>query len=135
MKYLKSALFLLFVAYQGIGLYGIESSGHDSPIIHLEDSIIVFEAVYTGENVDKQIKVTNTGTRELRISNVRGSCGLRVLAFPRQEIKPGESAYINIRYDTSRIGNFERILTIHSNAAKHTLKLHIRGEVLPKKDD
>ena len=107
----------------------------DEPIIHIEDTIIVFEPVYKGEVLNKQIKVTNTGTRELRISNVRGSCGLRVLSFPRQEVKTGDSAYINIRYDTSRVGAFERILTIHTNCAKNTVKIKVKGHVMIKKGD
>lgn len=104
----------------------------DEPIIQIEDTVIVFEAFYGGKNIDKQIKVTNAGTRELRISNVRGSCGLMVTAFPRQDIAPGESGIISFRYDTSRLGEFERNITIHSNSEENTVKIIVKGIIKKK---
>ncbi|MBS4012628.1 MAG: DUF1573 domain-containing protein [Bacteroidetes bacterium] len=129
-KYLCCLIFLYWVI--SIPTHGVVNENHVEPIITVSESIIDFGIANQGENLSRQIKVTNTGTRALKISNVRGSCGLAVVSFPRQEIKPGESGVIHFRYDSSRIGDFERILTIHSNSAENTVKIKVKGRVVNK---
>ncbi len=131
MKKLQYWLFIIPCLFT-ITTLAINSDMPDEPVISLPDSVIDFGDVIQGENLSKQIKVTNTGIRALKISNVRGSCGLAVISFPRQEIAPGESGTIHFRYDTSRLGNFERILTIHSNSAENTVKIIVKGNVFIK---
>lgn len=131
MKYLViiTALFvtnIYFLAAQNINEHNAEE-----PVIFVEDSVINFGKVSHGAKLTKEISVVNKGERVLKIANVRGSCGLMVVSYPRQEIAPGESAIINIKYDTSRIGKFERILTIHSNSSHNTIRLRITGEIIP----
>ena len=47
---------------------------------------------------------TNNGNKPLKITNAKGSCGCTVPQWPREEIAPGESGEIKVRYDTKRIG-------------------------------
>lgn len=117
----------------GITFFGNIAHSEDTyPIISLEQKIIDFGTVVQGENLTKQIKVSNNGNRSLKISNVRGSCGLMVTAFPRQDIAPGESGIISFRYDTSRLGEFERNITIHSNSEENSVKIIVKGIIKKK---
>ena len=59
---------------------------------------------------------TNTGTSPLKITNAKGSCGCTVPQWPREEIAPGETGEIKVRYDTKRIGMINKTVTIQSNA-------------------
>ncbi len=130
MRELTVTLFFLFLATFSLGQNATYSSSY-KPIIFVKDTLVDFKTVKQGESATGQIVVSNKGERDLRISNVRGSCGLIVLNFPRSEVKPGESNIINIRYDTSRLGVFKRVLVIHSNSEKNSLKIKVKGEVIP----
>ena len=59
---------------------------------------------------------TNTGNAPLKITNAKGSCGCTVPQWPREEIAPGETGEIKVRYDTKRIGMINKTVTIQSNA-------------------
>ena len=59
---------------------------------------------------------TNTGNKPLKISNAKGSCGCTVPQWPREEIAPGETGEIKVRYDTKRVGVINKSVTIQSNA-------------------
>jgi hypothetical protein len=126
-------LFLFISIAFGIMFFGNIAHSEDThPIISIEQKIIDFGTVIQGENLTKQIKVINSGSRPLKISNVRGSCGLMVTAFPRQDIAPGESGIISFKYDTSRLGEFERNITIHSNSEENSVKIIVKGIIKKK---
>ena len=59
---------------------------------------------------------TNTGNKPLKISNAKGSCGCTVPQWPREEIAPGATGEIKVRYDTKRVGVSNKSVTIQSNA-------------------
>ena len=59
---------------------------------------------------------TNTGNQPLKISNAKGSCGCTVPQWPREEIAPGATGEIRVRYDTKRVGVINKSVTIQSNA-------------------
>ena len=42
---------------------------------------------------------------------------------------PGESNFIEVRYDTQRVGAFNKTVTITTNEAADTKTLTIKGEV------
>ncbi len=121
---------VIFLSLQ-LSLYAQKHS-NDSPVIFVKDTIVDFKTVNQGDKINSQIEVINKGNRKLRISNVRGGCGLMVVSYPREDIAPGDTAAINIKYDSSRLGIFERYLTIHSNSENNTLKIRIRGEIVPE---
>jgi len=73
---------------------------------------------------------TNTGTEPLKITNAKGSCGCTVPQWPREEIAPGATGEIKVKYDTKRIGMINKSVTIQSNAVNSPTKIiRIKGEV------
>ncbi|MCR9288758.1 MAG: DUF1573 domain-containing protein [Bacteroidetes bacterium] len=82
---------------------------------------------------------SNTGTEPLVIQHAKGSCGCTVPKYPKEPILPGESAQIEVRYDTKRMGPFTKRVTLTTNAVnnsenkpKGTFELKIKGKVNPK---
>ena len=74
----------------------------------------------------RNLEFTNTGTEPLVIKSARGSCGCTVPIWPKEPIMPGESANIEIRYATDRIGKFSKTVTITTNEGgdPHVVKVH-----------
>ncbi len=78
-----------------------------------------------------EFKFTNTGDSPLIISNSKGSCGCTVPVWPKEPIIPGESNVIRVKYDTKRIGAFNKSVTITSNAKTNPTKvIRIKGKTL-----
>lgn len=76
-------------------------------------------------------EVTNIGTEPLIISKCKGSCGCTTPECDKTPIPSGESTSIKVRYDTNRLGQFSKTVTIYSNASNEPEKtLRIKGTVI-----
>lgn len=79
---------------------------------------------------NRTFKFTNTGNEPLTITNAQGSCGCTVPTWPKEPIMPGATAEINVRYDTHRVGQFTKYITLTTNApGQDTFRLTIHGTV------
>jgi hypothetical protein len=77
----------------------------------------------------------NTGTEPLVLSEVRSSCGCTVPRWPREPIMPGKSDTIKVKYDTKRLGQINKTITVISNAVNNPVVLRIKGNVVEKPAD
>ncbi len=78
-------------------------------------------------------KFKNTGTSPLIIKNARPSCGCTVPNWPSEPIAPGQTATIEIKYDTNKLGTFNKTITVETNepVGKHILT--IKGNIYEKR--
>lgn len=102
----------------------------------LSDAEISFEAeLHDYGTIDyasdggHSFKFTNTGNDPLVIANCQGSCGCTVPKWPKEPILKGQSAFIDVNYDTKRPGPFTKTVTVTSNARNGTKVLTIKGVV------
>jgi hypothetical protein len=84
----------------------------------------------------RKFTFTNNGNEPLVISAAKGSCGCTVPSYPKEPVLPGASAEIEVRYDTKRVGNFSKTVTLNTNAVNSseakpagTFVLTIKGKV------
>lgn len=92
-----------------------------------------FGTVNEGEVVETTFKVINSGKTDLVITNAQPSCGCTVPVWPKEPIKPGESADVLVKFDTSGKPNRQSktiTLTTNTEAGRHVLTL--KGSVMPK---
>ena len=76
-------------------------------------------------------KVTNTGSEPLIINEAEGSCGCTTPFYPKQPIPPGATEEIIVRYDSARVGPFNKTVTVTSNAVNEPKSvLKIKGNML-----
>jgi hypothetical protein len=80
-------------------------------------------------NGEREFVFKNTGKEPLIITNCVGSCGCTVPVWPKTPIAPGEKASIKVKYDTRRVGRFQKTVTVTSNAGTPTKVLTIKGNV------
>ena len=95
-----------------------------------ENELHDFGTIEHGANGTYEFKFKNTGTDPLIITDAKGSCGCTVPTYPKDiPIKPGETQMIKVTYDTKRVGNFMKTVTIHSNAKTPVKVITIKGTV------
>jgi hypothetical protein len=63
------------------------------------------------------------------IQGVQTSCGCTTASKPEEPVKPGKSSKISVKYDTKRVGQFTKTITITSNVSEPII-LTIKGTVL-----
>jgi len=75
----------------------------------------------------------NEGMSPLVLSNVRASCGCTTPNWTKEPIEPGASGAITVTYNPNgRPGKFSKTITVTSNAKEPSMRLYIKGEVIPK---
>ncbi|GEM_PF-1357220 len=102
------------------------------PYASLSEEVIDMGVMAAGSNGDGYITLSNLGKPDLLIARVRSSCGLMIPTWPEAAINQGDTVRIRFRYNTSRLGQFERKITIHTNAWQKNLIVTVKGEVIPE---
>ncbi len=75
----------------------------------------------------------NEGMIPLILSNVKASCGCTTPKWTKEPIEPGATGEITVTYNPNgRPGRFQKSITVTSNATEPTVRLNIKGEVIPK---
>jgi hypothetical protein len=100
------------------------------PKLELEKDVHDYGTIEQHDNGDCEFVFTNTGTAPLVISEVKKTCGCTVPSWPKEPIKPGATSKIKVHYDTKRIGNINKAITIYSNATDEPTKvIRIKGTI------
>lgn len=134
MKYLFTTLSLVMIF--AVTAFAQEKQPADgSPVlangavISFESDVIDYGTIEHNADGNREFKFTNTGTEDLIIQHCQGSCGCTVPECPRDVYAPGESGIIKVKYATNRVGNFQKNVTVNSNATNSPVKLTIKGKV------
>lgn len=128
---------ILFVNCNTTPKYNEENYSHlidleNPPVISFEESEYNFGTIIEGEQVEHKFKFTNTGKGVLILSDVTASCGCTVPKnWPRTPINPGESAYIEVVFNSEgRVGKANKIITVMANTKNNPTKVTLTGEVV-----
>ena len=97
---------------------------------------IKVDTIYNYGNIERNseglanIKFFNIGSDTLIIKNVTSSCGCTVPSWPKKPIVPGDSNFIQVQYDTKRVGFINKQINIISNAKVPDIEISIKGNVI-----
>jgi hypothetical protein len=104
-----------------------------SAIIEFDTKDYDFGTVNEGDVVDGTFKIANKGKTDLIITDAKASCGCTVPEWPKDAIKPGDSAEIKFSFNSKgRTGKQSKTITLQTNTANVTETLRISGTVTPK---
>jgi len=103
----------------------------NAPEISFDSEVVDYGTIEHNADGARQFKFKNTGKEPLIIANCQGSCGCTVPTWPKEPIKPGATAVIDVKYATDRVGSFEKTITVTSNAKSASKILRIKGVVKP----
>lgn len=117
-----------------VGLFAGLTAQNAKPVISFEKKVHDFgEIKEDGGSVSYVFEFTNNGAQPLVIHTVRTSCGCTSPEWTRTPIQPGGKGTVKATFDPrNRPGNFNKSITITSNAEQPTETLRIIGNVLPR---
>ncbi|MEY3442580.1 MAG: hypothetical protein RLZZ519_861 [Bacteroidota bacterium] len=105
----------------------------NGPRIQFDTTTIDIGEMLQGSNVEFVYKFRNVGDQDLVLTNVKSSCGCYVPKWSSEPVKPGEESEVIGKYDSNRIGPFQKSLTVLSNdTIARTIYLMAKGNILPK---
>ncbi|GAA0552175.1 DUF1573 domain-containing protein [Chitinophaga japonensis] len=94
----------------------VTDSTQGAPEITFEQTVHNFGQITQGEKVEYAFKFTNTGNRDLLIQDAVSSCGCTVPEWPKEPVKPGESGYLKVVFDShGKEGFTEKEISIKAN--------------------
>ena len=87
--------------------------------------------VALGEVVHASFKVKNTGDQPLVIGDVKVGCSCTLASKPEKPVNPGETAIIEAKIDTQKIGQgkFNKGINVVANTNPSVTMIKIVGEV------
>lgn len=102
------------------------------PVMVFETLEIDYGTIEQDADPFRIFKFKNEGNEPLLITNARGSCGCTVPSYSKAPVPAGETSEIKVRYDTHRLGEFRKRVTLTTNAGEEPIVLTIKGKVEPK---
>jgi hypothetical protein len=101
--------------------------------VQIIDSVYDFGNVAEGEVVEFSYRFKNTGSTPLIVTNASASCGCTVPEKPEAPIKPDETGFIKVKFNSQgRPGTTHKTVNVLSNASPAFPELVLKGEVTPK---
>jgi len=129
----KNILLITFIVTAALSLSAQPavtlSKNPNAPVLTFEKTVIDYGLIDQNTNGVREFKFKNTGKSPLIISGAEASCGCTTPEWPKGPIKPGGTGVIKVKYDTSKLGNFNKTVTITSNASVPKQVLQIKGAV------
>ena len=120
----KFLFFLLAVTF------GFVAQAQDKAEIKFVTEDIDYGTIKQGADGVRVFEFKNTGKAPLVISGASSSCGCTVPSWPKEPIAPGASGKIEVKYDTTRVGQIAKTILVNSNAKDTpTVALRIKGKV------
>jgi hypothetical protein len=86
-----------------------------APALTLSANVIKFGNVKAGTILDREVKITNTGKKELTIRHAQSNCSCLTVSPGLRVLKPGQETSVKITLDTKgRSGPQNKSVTIYS---------------------
>ncbi|MFA7228369.1 MAG: DUF1573 domain-containing protein [Melioribacteraceae bacterium] len=87
-----------------------------APKINVKASNHDFGTIVEGQIVKHRYEIMNNGTAELKISNVRASCGCTAAKPDKMNLRPGEKTFVLAEFNSeNRLGPQEKYIYVSSN--------------------
>lgn len=115
-----------------IGMSLISLVHYSQAEIYMPESIHYFDTLNQGDRCEHYFYVRNGGDEPLIISWAKTACGCDVATWPHEPIEPNGYAFIKYKYDSKRLGPFNKSMTIQSNDPDNpVIVIRVKGVVRP----
>lgn len=100
------------------------------PVAKFDSKEHDFGNIKAGDKPEHIYKVTNAGTADLVISEVKPSCGCTVPDYTKTPIKPGATGEIKVTFDSKgKSGNVSKTVTVTMNTETPTETLKFTANI------
>ncbi|MBI4930725.1 MAG: DUF1573 domain-containing protein [Bacteroidetes bacterium] len=101
-----------------------------APEITFTETTHDFGNVKKGAPVVYKFNYKNTGKEALIIFDCKAGCHCTTPKCSKEPLKPGKTGFIEVHYDSMRVGSFAKEVIVTSNAKNAYVNLVIKGVVV-----
>ena len=105
----------------------------NGPVAKFDKMVFAFGEIPQGTPATTKFIITNDGNEPLIIASAKASCGCTTPSYTQDPVLPGKTAEINVSYNAAVLGDFDKTVTVKTNAGDQPVVLRIQGKVVPKK--
>lgn len=99
----------------------------NNPKIAFEATTYDFDTIAQNSDGTHVFQFSNNGKSPLLITSAFSSCGCVVPEWPQEPIMPKQKASVKVKYNTSKLGHFTKVIIVKSNdpeTPKTILRIH-----------
>jgi hypothetical protein len=132
---MKSLFALIALLFGSVFSSAQDAKPQQGAVISWEKATHDFGDIFQGDKVEHTFKFTNSGSKELVITNVEVTCGCTTpKGWPRDPIAPGASGELTISFNSAgKIGKQNKVITLTSNSVGTQNQVMFTTTVLEKK--
>jgi len=103
----------------------------NAPKLTIADATYDFGTIKTGDKINTEFTITNTGKTELNIRTTKSTCSCVIEKLSKMTLAPGESTNLKVTFDsTDRRGMQQKSINIYSNdPQKPAQRVILKGRV------
>ncbi|MDP2334846.1 MAG: DUF1573 domain-containing protein [Bacteroidota bacterium] len=105
----------------------------NAPKANWDKIVSDFGEIEQGIPKEAEFKLTNDGKEPLLIQTARAGCGCTNLKYSQEPVLPGKSTIVAATYNAASMGQFNKSITVTTNADAAPVMLLIKGTVIAKK--
>lgn len=99
-------------------------------VTFVEGDTYQFDTLQQGDKAEHTFRVVNIGEHNLVIARAFGSCGCTVPEYPKEPVKPGDTASIHVTFSSAgKVGEQNKTVTVVCNTATRSETLFMKGFV------
>ena len=105
----------------------------NAPKANWDKTVNDFGEIEQGVPKEAQFTLTNDGKEPLLIQTAKAGCGCTNLKYSQEPVLPGKSTVVAATYNAAAVGQFNKSVTVTTNADPNPVVLMIKGTVIAKK--
>jgi len=105
----------------------------NGPVAKFDQMVHSFGEIPQSTPVTTKFVITNDGNEPLIIASAKASCGCTTPSYTQDPVLPGKTAEITVTYNAAVLGDFNKTVTVKTNAGDQPVVLRIDGKVIAKK--
>lgn len=99
-------------------------------VSYVDSSVFHFDTLAQGDKAEHTFRIINTGEHNLVIARAFGSCGCTVPEYPKEPVKPGDTALVHVTFNSAgKEGEQNKNVTLVCNTATRSEILYMKGFV------
>lgn len=145
---MKKILIIVTAFALVLGVFSCRKKGELPPSAHLDAELLkdttqiaildsgtyYFDTINQGDKVEHTYHIVNTGNKNLIIARAFGSCGCTVPEYPKDPVKPGDTAAIQVTFNSAgKVNDQMKSITVVCNTELRNEMLYLKGFVKEEK--
>ena len=102
-------------------------------VVKFNEVLFDFGQVEYNSDIRHTFEFKNISEAPVAVRDVGTSCGCTTPSYSKEPVAPGKMGSVTAKYDSSRLGAFNKTLTVYIN--DESIRLTIRGTVLAPKSE